>query len=201
VESVALLGDPELVHIKGAQEPVPARVLLGMAAAVEPIETNRRSSDGSGRWALSEVFCSGRSTAMAASSGSVGPPGIGKSRVVRELTAQAKGAGRRGIRDILRIAHRRICRFTEPPVCCDRYPVGGLDDAAARQQVRERFPGAPADDLLLMDDLLGIGDPAAAMPQIDADARRRRDWPRVVKADCAGSERCRWCTSSRTRIG
>ena len=32
VEATAMLGDSELVHIKGAQDPVPARRLLGMAS-------------------------------------------------------------------------------------------------------------------------------------------------------------------------
>ena len=40
--------------------------------------------------------------------------------------------------------------------------------------MRERFSGADDEDLLLLDDLLGIGDPVVALPQIDPDARRRR---------------------------
>ena len=44
----------------------------------------------------------------------------------------------------------------------------------ARKQLRRRFPGADGEDLQLLDDLLGIGDPDIALPQIDPDARRRR---------------------------
>ena len=36
------------------------------------------------------------------------------------------------------------------------------------------MPDADAQDLLLLDDLLGIADPEVALPQIDPDARRRR---------------------------
>lgn len=52
--------------------------------------------------------------------------------------------------------------------------VSGLDPRSARVQMRERFPDADADDLLLLDDLIGIADPDAELPRIDPDARRRR---------------------------
>ena len=40
--------------------------------------------------------------------------------------------------------------------------------------MRARLPEADPQDLLLLDDLLGIADPEVALPQIDPDARRRR---------------------------
>ena len=40
--------------------------------------------------------------------------------------------------------------------------------------MREQLPDADAQDLLLLDDLLGIADPDVPLPQIDPDARRRR---------------------------
>ena len=59
--------------------------------------------------------------------------------------------------------------------CCVRaIGVADLDAAAARAQVRARVPDAEPDDLLLLDDLLGIADPDVALPTIDPDARRRR---------------------------
>jgi hypothetical protein len=54
------------------------------------------------------------------------------------------------------------------------YGVADLDDLAARARVREQVPDADPQDLLLLDDLLGIGDPDVALPQIDPDVRRRR---------------------------
>jgi hypothetical protein len=48
------------------------------------------------------------------------------------------------------------------------------DDDAARAHVRARLPDADPQDLLMLDDLLGIADPAVALPSIDPDARRRR---------------------------
>ena len=40
--------------------------------------------------------------------------------------------------------------------------------------MREQVPDADPQDLLLLDDLLGIADPNVPAPQIDPDARRRR---------------------------
>ena len=50
----------------------------------------------------------------------------------------------------------------------------GLDAPSARARIRAGAADADAEDLLLLDDLLGIGDPDVALPQIDPDARRRR---------------------------
>ena len=52
--------------------------------------------------------------------------------------------------------------------------MADLDDLAARARVREQVPDADPQDLLLLDDLLGIADPDVALPAIDPDARRRR---------------------------
>ena len=52
--------------------------------------------------------------------------------------------------------------------------VADLDGAAARAKVRQETPDADPQDLLLLDDLLGIADPDMPLPQIDPDARRRR---------------------------
>ncbi len=52
--------------------------------------------------------------------------------------------------------------------------IEDLDGSAARTRVRELVPNADAQDLLLLDDLLGIADPDVSLPQIDPDARRRR---------------------------
>ena len=52
--------------------------------------------------------------------------------------------------------------------------MADLDGEAARAKVRAQIPGADPQDLLLLDDLLGIADPEVPLPQIDPDARRRR---------------------------
>ena len=52
--------------------------------------------------------------------------------------------------------------------------INGLDDQSARARMRAQNPDADPQDLLLLDDLLGIADPEVELPRIDPDARRRR---------------------------
>ena len=169
-----MLGEPELVHIKGGDTPVPARRLL----AIGDHEPSRRSeSPLVGRaWEISTV------TAILdeAVGGAgcvvhiVGAPGIGKSRLVRESAAIAAGRGvpvftafcESHARDIPFHAVARLLRAG--------LGVSDLDDRAARARVRAEVPDADPEDLLLLDDLLGIRDAAVALPDIAPDARRRR---------------------------
>ena len=106
--------------------------------------------------------------------GLVGPPGIGKSRIVREITARAKDAGAEVFATYCESHTTEVPFHAAAGLLRSSTGLNGLDDAAARKQVRERFSGADDEDLLLLDDLLGIGDPEIALPQIDPDARRRR---------------------------
>lgn len=90
VDHVAMLGEPELVHIKGSSEPIPARRLLGMAIGRR---SNRAETTFVGRHAemntLSDLL--DRSINAAGHVVSlVGPPGIGKSRIIGEITSQAR---------------------------------------------------------------------------------------------------------------
>ena len=174
VEGVATLGDAELLPIKGADKPVPARRLLGMAerAAVGRAESNLVGR----RWELSAVeslldrAVDGHGAVVTV----VGSPGIGKSRLVREVAAIA---ARRGVEVFSAyceshstdIAFHVVARLLRAA-----FGVRGLDDSAARGRVRSRVPEADPEDLLLFDDLLGIADPDVALPTIDPDARRRR---------------------------
>ena len=66
--------------------------------------------------------------------------------------------------------------------------VADLDGDAARAKVRQRILDADAQDLLLLDDLLGIADPDVPLPQIDPDARRRRLTALVNTAALARTE-------------
>jgi hypothetical protein len=115
----------------------------------------------------------------------VGPPGIGKSRLVREVAAMGR--------------QRRVEVFT---TFCESHAsqvpfhavarllraatgVEGLGVQAARDRLRDGVSDADPDDLLLLDDLLGIGDPDAVLPRIDPDARRRRLTAQVNAASLA----------------
>jgi hypothetical protein len=118
----------------------------------------------------------------------VGPPGIGKSRAAREAAAAAAGRGIEVVwafceshaSDIPFHAVRRLLRALSG--------VEGLDGQAARARIRDQISDADSQDLLLLDDLLGIADAEVPLPQIDPDARRRRLTALINTAALARSE-------------
>jgi AAA ATPase domain len=106
--------------------------------------------------------------------GVVGPPGIGKSRLVREVAAIA---GRRGVEVFTAFCESHASQVPFHAVARLLRAATGvevLDAQEARDRVRDRVPDADPEDLALFDDLLGIADPDIALPKIDPDARRRR---------------------------
>ncbi|WP_156763000.1 adenylate/guanylate cyclase domain-containing protein [Mycobacterium sp. E787] len=175
VEAAATLGESGRVPIKGADEPVTAYRLLGMGDAHRA--RGRAESNLVGRrWEMSAVEAlldraiDGHGVVV----GVVGSAGIGKSRLVREVVAMAN---RRGVEVFTTfceshatdVPFRVVARLLRAAT-----GVEGLDAEAARARVRGRLPDADPEDLLLLDDLLGIADPDTAFPAIDPDARRRR---------------------------
>ena len=106
--------------------------------------------------------------------GVVGSPGIGKSRLVREVAAIA---GSRNVEVFTAFCESHTSQVPFHAVArLLRAATGveGLGAHAARDRLRDRVSDADPEDLLLLDDLLGIGDPDAVLPRIDPDARRRR---------------------------
>ena len=118
----------------------------------------------------------------------VGPPGIGKSRVAREAAALAAD---RGVEVFWAFCESHTADIPFQVVArMLRAGIGmsDLDGEAARARVRERLPDADAQDLLLLDDLLGIADPDVPLPAIDPDARRRRLTALINAASLARTE-------------
>ena len=174
VENATILGEPELVSIKGSDHPVPARRLLAVTTGRGP---NRVETSFVGRqWEMGAL----RGLLDRAVNGSgcvvgvVGPPGIGKSRIVREIVSCATDAGFEMFTTYCESHTSDVPFHAAAGLVKAVTGSSGVDGAAARTQVRARFSGADDEDLLLLEDLLGIGDPAATLPQIDPDARRRR---------------------------
>ena len=175
VESAATLGEVERVRIKGTDQPVCARRLLGVPEKHRDVE--RVESNLVGRqWELSAVesLLDRAVDGNGAVVGVVGPPGIGKSRLVREVAAMAAVRGadvftaycESHTTDIPFHAVARLLRAATG--------VEGLEAEAARTQVRTKVRDADPEDVVLFDDLLGIADPDMELPKIDPDARRRR---------------------------
>ena len=107
VEGAAALGEPELVQIKGADRTGAARRLLGMGERRRAV--GRAESNLVGRrWEMSAVegLLERAIDGHGAVVGVVGPPGIGKSRLVREVAAMAATPGCGGVHRLLRIAHQ-----------------------------------------------------------------------------------------------
>jgi adenylate cyclase len=175
VEGAANLGDVELVRIKGAAEPVPTRRLLGMADGHRA--GGRAESDLVGRrWEMAAVEgLLGRAIdGHGGVVGVVGSPGIGKSRLVREVTAMAAARGVEVFTAFCESHASDIPFHVVARLLRAATGVRGLDNAAARAGVRAQFPDADPEDVLLLEDLLGIADPEVALAKVDPAARRRR---------------------------
>src|SRR5262249_6309515 len=94
VEHSVMLAEPEWVRIKGADQPVPARRLVGIGPRDGPGGRAEGSLVGP-RWerAALDAMVSRTIGGRGAVVNVVGPPGIGKSRVAREAAAVAAGRG------------------------------------------------------------------------------------------------------------
>ena len=175
VDGAATLGESELIQIKGADEPVPACRLLGIGDRQRAARRAESNLVGR-RWEMSAVegLLDRAIEGHGAIVGVVGSPGIGKSRLVRELSAMAR---RRDVEvfptfcesHTSQVPFHAVARLLRAA-----FGVEGRDARTARNRVRDRVPDADPEDFVLFDDLLGIADPNTPLPPVDPDARRRR---------------------------
>jgi class 3 adenylate cyclase len=175
VDGAAALGEAELVRIKGSDKPVAAQRLLGLEERHHTVGHAESTLVGR-RWEMAAVerlldrAVDGHGVVVAV----VGEPGIGKSRLVREV---ASIAGRRGVEVFTTFCESHTSQVPFHAVARllrGATGIKGLDGQTARDRVRGRVPDADPEDLLMLHDLLGIADPNASLPAIDPDARRRR---------------------------
>jgi class 3 adenylate cyclase len=176
VDEVAILREADFVAIKGAAEPVPARQLLGVDQHGR--HPNRPESNFVGRgWEMSAVqglldrAIDGRGAVVSI----VGPPGIGKSRLSRELATHAR---RRNV-DVFstyceshtsQVPFQVVSRLLRSAT-----GVEDLDADAARDLIESQaFSSADPEDVALFEDLLGVPDPDVDLTRITPDARKRR---------------------------
>ena len=188
VDGVAALGEPALVQIKGADEPVAARRLLDVGQHRAAIRAESKLVGR--RWEMSAVegLLDRAIDGDGAVVGVVGPAGIGKSRLARELAAMA------GERDVNVFATFCESHTSQVPfqvlsrLLRAASGVEGLDPPAARALIKAQFSDAEPEDVALFEDLLGISDPDAELPRIDPDARRRRLTAMVNSATLASQD-------------
>jgi class 3 adenylate cyclase len=141
VGDTAALGEPEMVRIKGAEEPVAAHRLLGIGEGHHTVGRAESTLVGR-RWEMFAVeglldrAIEGHGAVVSV----VGPPGIGKSRLVREVAAMAR---RRGV-DVFtafceshtnQVPFRAVARLLRAATGVD-----GLDAQTARDRVQDRVP-------------------------------------------------------------
>ena len=174
VDGVAVLSEPESARIKGANEGVPVCRLLGMR---EDRTVRRAESSLVGRrWEMAAVEgllergIDGHGAVVTVA----GPPGIGKSRVAREISGMAAARGAEVFTAYCESHATDIPFHVVSRMLRAVTGIKGLDPHAARARIRAQAPDGDAEDLLLFDDLLGIADPEVKLPKIDPDARRRR---------------------------
>jgi adenylate cyclase len=189
VEDAVELTEPELVRIKGAKEPVVACRLTAKTAQREHSRRNDPTLVGRG-WELNTIagILDEAIGGVGGVIGILGPPGIGKSRIVRESAALA---GNRGVEVFTTYCESHTIDIPFHAVAGllrAGLGVDDLDSEEARARIRARIPRADPEDLLLLDDLLGVADPDIELPDIEADARRRRLTALVNAASVARPE-------------
>ena len=175
VEDVAVLGEPEMVPVKGSTHPVPAHRLLAMTGH-DALSGGHASTLVGREWELGAL--SGMLHRSVGGHGClvglVGPAGIGKSRLVAETASIARTLGVDVFSAFCESHAAEVPFRAVAALLRTAFGINELDAQSARNRIRDRVPGVDPEDLLLLDDLLGIRDPGHAVPEIAADARRRR---------------------------
>lgn len=172
VEEAARLGPVHEIAIKGSDVPVPARCLLGVE--LDRMVVARNESVMLGRDAelssLLHVSAANRGCLV----GVVGPPGVGKSRLISEFSALS--AVREGEVVITRceahttaLAFRALSRLLR-----EMFKVEKLSAAEARERTLAALPSPHSADELILFETMGIADTAAPQLEVSADGRRRR---------------------------
>jgi adenylate cyclase len=176
VENSTVLGETEMVHIKGSTDSVGARRLVAVAGRGG--RTGQAVASLVGReWELAALagMLDRAISGHGCVAGVVGPAGIGKSRIVAETAAIAARRGVQMFEAYCESHATEVPFYTVARLLRAAFGVEGLDDhEAARGVVRAQVPAADLADLVLLDDMLGIRDPAVDLPDIAPDAWRRR---------------------------
>ena len=164
VDGAAALGEPELVQIKGADEPVrrPAAVGHGGTASRSSGVPSRIWSVGGGRCPPLRACWTVQSRATARWSAWWGRLASARAVWCARLSAMAAAGGVEVFTAFCESHTSQVPFHAVARLLRAATGVEGLDGQAARDRVRDRVPDADPEDLLLFDDLLGIADPDVA---------------------------------------
>jgi adenylate cyclase len=175
IEHAARLAPVEPVAIKGSDEPVAARRLESVLS--EQLVMGRDEGAMLGRDTDLRTLRDAFDAVGGSLIGVVGPPGIGKSRLIREFGTWARETGA----DV--VVARCEAHTTDVPfrafsrMVRNNFGIGALTGAAARAHIATQlasFLTPDSDDAHILFDLLGISDPNATPPEVSVDGRRNR---------------------------
>jgi len=175
VDGAAHLAPVEEVVIKGSDVPVPARRLLAVGSRQMVLGRNEGAMVGrdADLDRLQRIFETNSSHLV----GVAGAAGLGKSRLIAELSAQAAAAGAtivlaRCDAPTITVAFRAVSRLLRA-----LFTVDGFSDADARARVLAKCNGSLAPgsgDAQILFDVMGIADADSPALQVSVDGRRRR---------------------------
>ena len=175
VEGGVRLGPAEQVEVKGQTEPAVAHRVLAIAA--ERAVVGRDEGPMLGREGelakLLDVFGSGNTSLVSV----VGEPGIGKSRLLREVANRATQIDADVVIAQCDAHTAHVPLWALSRMVRAMFGIGRLEAAAARAQVIERLPPSitmGSDEASILFELLGIAQSAKAPVELSLDARRRR---------------------------
>jgi class 3 adenylate cyclase len=175
VGDLVKLSDPEPVRVKGREDGVLARRLLAVTLQSGVSGRSELSLVGR-RWEIPAVegVLQGAIDGHGGVVGVVGPAGMGKSRLVREIASIATMKGVDVVSAFCESHAREVPFHVVGQLLRAGTGVDEADGETARTRLQALVPGAGSEDLLLFYDLLGVANPDIAVPSIDPDARRRR---------------------------
>ncbi|MFZ0835276.1 MAG: adenylate/guanylate cyclase domain-containing protein, partial [Mycobacterium sp.] len=175
VEHAVVLDEPEMVRIKGSDDQVCARRLISTTVEREQVE--REAPTFVGRtWELNTIaeLLDEAAGAVGCIVNIVGPPGIGKSRVAKEAAALAADRDMDVITTYCESHAGDVPFHAVARLLRSGFGIIDLDSDSARARIRAQTADADPEDVAILEDLLGIADPATPAPAVEADARKRR---------------------------
>ncbi|MFZ1162484.1 AAA family ATPase [Mycobacterium sp.] len=175
VANMVVLGEPQRVRIKGAADPVPTQELLALAPTLGNVGPHASTLVGRD-WELAALraMLERSLTGQGCVAAIVGPPGIGKSRIVAETASTAATHEIQVFSTFCESHTNEVAFRTVTQLLRAVLEIANVDEEGARSRVRTQLSNADPADLVLLDDLLGIRDPTTGPPDIAPDARRRR---------------------------